>query len=232
MNWLKIIIPLSLTLGPHLTLLSLFELSSRSTSEQIELEPTRFAQFTPVSMTVEPLVVSLSNKEDAPPKEDNPPSVEETDLPSGPSSSFPDQLKKEMAHSIPNKKSTQRRKCSTSSFVSQHSGQSYALDEERFSYLLRTPKEANNLATLSWSTTKAGVTKGVRIKRIPCSSPLRAMGLTPGMIITHINGQAITTNSDLYKAYRSVKKSSSFTLRGKKQGQAIERLYTISSFDK
>jgi len=229
MSWLKIIIPLSITLGPHLVLLSLFELSSRLPSEHIEIEPTRTAQFSTIPIIQENSVqteiepVPEDSNQILEPKQDH---IQAP--PSAPSN--PEQDLLAPTHKSPSRTTAERRKCNHSPFVSRRSGASYLLDQDRFTHLLQAHKEAAKLATLSWSTTRAGIIKGVRIKRIPCSSPLRAMGLTPGMLITHINGQLITSNADLYKAYRSIKRSSSFSLKAKKQGQIVQRTYTISQF--
>lgn len=228
MNWLKFIIPLSITLGPHLTMLSLFELSSRSKSEHIEPVTSRTAHFLTLPLAQESSGPPFIAETDEEPKVPQPPSSSNPDLSSDKSST---QTISKTKISSQRAKNT-RRQCSSSPYVSQDSGQSYTLDKKRFSHFLSSPKEANGLASLSWSTHKSGTTRGVRIKRIPCASPLRAMGLTPGMLITHINGKTITSNADLYKAYRAIKKSSSFSLSGKKQGQPIQRFYTVSTLKK
>ena len=212
MNWFKIIIPLSITLGPHIALLSLLELSSNSKLEYSHFESNKKVQFTPVTMSLEQPAEDIALEKNpasdfldqTAEEEINPTLEQSTSFEQSTSST-----EKNINH--PSAQKQKRRNCSTSSFVSQQSAQSYTLEEEQFNHLMSTPKEAYNLATLSWSTSKSGRIRGIKIKRIPCSSPLRAMGLTPGMLVTHINQKPIKSNTDLYKAYRNIKKSSSFT---------------------
>ncbi|MBM75566.1 MAG: hypothetical protein CMK59_09195 [Proteobacteria bacterium] len=231
MNCLKTIIPLVLTLGPHVTLLGLFQLSAKQKIEHSDFETHRSAQFTslptiwetvntkestPAESISEDSKEHLSNDDKAIADTDNP-------IPTHRSSN----LKKEKHTS---QRHSKRQKCNSSPYVKHVSSQSYTLDQTQFDHLLNSPQDATKLAKVSWSTnSKTGLIRGVRIKNIPCTSPLRAMGLAPGMLVTHINDQELKSNADLYRAYRTVKKSKSFSLRLKRSGNTIQRLYTLSN---
>ena len=88
-------------------------------------------------------------------------------------------------------------------------------------------KAANRLASVKWAKNKSGKTTGVRLTRVPCSSPLRAAGLRSKDLILTVSGNKVTSVAKGLRVWASIRRDSSFTVKLRRKGTTTVHRYVL-----
>ena len=79
---------------------------------------------------------------------------------------------------------------------------------------------ASTLARVKWAKTRSGKTRGLRLTRVPCKSPLRAAGLQSKDLILEVDGKSVTSYAQGLRIWAAIRRKSSFTVKVRR-GKAV-----------
>jgi|GEM_PF-6385210 len=89
--------------------------------------------------------------------------------------------------------------------------------------------KANKLARVKWAKTKSGKTRGVRLVRVPCKSPLKAAGMRSKDLILAVDGKKVTSLAQGLRVWASIRRKSSFTVKIKRGSSTVTHRYVLSN---
>ena len=88
-------------------------------------------------------------------------------------------------------------------------------------------RSASSLAAVRWSRDGGGNIDGFVLERVPCDSPLTAVGLQPGDVIRRINGRTITSLPDAFAAVRKLRRHDALRVDFSRRGRARRLVVTV-----
>lgn len=104
---------------------------------------------------------------------------------------------------------------------------SYSLPKSLINHYSTNWKDANQLASLAWSTNREGEIQGIKIRHIYCQSPLRYSGLEKGDIILTVNGKNVNSNANLIRLFPRIRLWKTIELNIIRKGKPITLKYDI-----
>ena len=87
---------------------------------------------------------------------------------------------------------------------------------------------ASRLARVKWAKTKSGKTRGVRLLRVPCKSPLKAAGMRSKDLILEVDGKSVTSYAQGLRVWAAIRRKSAFTVKIKRGGSTLTHRYILS----
>lgn len=104
---------------------------------------------------------------------------------------------------------------------------SYTLPKSLVKHYSTNWKEANRLASLSWSKDRNGDIRGIKIRHIFCKSPLRHSGLKKGDVVLSVNGKSVASSANLIKLYPRIQFWKEIELDVLRKGKPLTLKYRI-----
>ncbi len=87
---------------------------------------------------------------------------------------------------------------------------------------------ASNLERVKLAKTKSGKTRGVRLVRVPCKSPLRAAGLQSKDLILEVDGKSVTSYAQGLRIWAAIRRKGSFTVKIRRGDGVRVHTYVLS----
>lgn len=110
--------------------------------------------------------------------------------------------------------------------VRQISETEYELSRASLDSLLENPANLARAARVV-PQLRDGKTVGMKLFGIRAKSPLSSLGLKNGDLVTHVQGQAISSPDEALKAYSSLKKTNTVELTIERKGQTSKMVYRL-----